>query len=108
MQPDVQSQNLTERVSEYLGEYSGFLETIKGWIVAHFGETGLIAAGIGLAAIALLLVMRLTKVGFAIVKYMALPGVALAMIGSLVLSQSFFLLLPITVMACSLLLLFKG
>jgi hypothetical protein len=108
LQPEVQTQNLVDRASQQIDEYAGILSTARDWIVTNFGETGLIAVGIGLAAITLLFTIKLSKVGFAVLKYMALPGVALAAVGSLLLSQSFFVLLPITVIACSLLLLFKG
>ncbi len=108
MPPPIQTQGFSKHVSQHVDEYSGVLGAAKSWIVGHFGEIGLIAAGVGLAVIALLAAMKLSKLGFAVLKYMALPGVTLAAVGSLVLPHSFFILLPITIMACSLLLLFKG
>ena len=89
-------------------EYTGFLGSIKAMIVDHFGQNGLIAAYIALAALVLLVVTRLTKITFSTLKYLVVPAVAIAFIGSYFLPISFIALLPITVAFCSVVLLFKG
>ncbi len=103
-----QAKQLSENLSERVDEYSGFFGSVKGLIVEHFGQNGLIAAYIVVAVLILLIVSRLAKISFATVKYLIIPAVALAALGSFVLPYSFFLLLPVTVTACSLILLFKG
>jgi hypothetical protein len=89
-------------------EYSGVLGSVKGQIVEHFGENGLIAAYIVLTVLILVLVSRLTKITFSAFKYLVIPALALAFVGSMMTSYTFAGLLPVTVTACSLLLLFKG
>lgn len=103
-----QAQELSGKVSERLDEYSGVFGSIKGLIVEHFGQNGLIAAYIVVAVLILVLVSRLVKITFATIKYLVIPAVALAALGTFVLPYSFFLLLPVTVTACSLILLFRG
>ena len=103
-----QAQELSEKVSEKFDEYTGVFGSVKELIVEHFGQNGLIAAYIVLAVLALVVVSRLAKIGFAAIKYLVIPAVALAALGTFVLPYSFFMLLPVTVTACSLLLLFRG
>lgn len=103
-----QLKEMTESAGAKAQEYSGLLETIKGTIVEHFGENGLIAAYIATAAFLVFILSRLAKITFSTVKYLAIPAVALAFLGSLFIPYSFFALLPVTVTACSLVLLFKG
>ena len=91
-----------------MDQYSGVFGSVKAVIIEHFGPNGLIAAYIVAAALILVLVSRLAKIGFATARYLVLPAVALAFLGSFVLPYSFFMLLPVTVTACSLVLLFKG
>ena len=89
-------------------EYTGFLGSIREAIVGQFGQNGLIAAYIALAALVLLLVSRLTKITFSTLKYLVVPAVAIAFVGAYFLPYSFIGLLPVTVTFCSLVLLFKG
>ena len=89
-------------------EYSGIFGSAKGFVVEHFGQNGLIVAYIVLTVLILVLVSRLTKVTFSAFKYLVIPALALAFIGSMMTGYSFVGLLPVTVTACSLLLLFKG
>ncbi len=104
----VRLQNIAEQAEASAGEYSGVLASSKEWITNNFGENGLIAAYVALGALALLIVMKITKFSFSAVKYLVIPSIGLAVLGSFVLPFSFFFLLPITVTACSLLLVFKG
>jgi hypothetical protein len=103
-----QAREFADNAAESVDEYSGVLGTIQQTIVEYFGQTGLYATYIALAALVMLVVWRLTKVTFAALKYMAIPAVALAFIGSFFLPYSFVALLPATVAGCSLILLFKG
>ena len=103
-----QAGRITEQVSEQMDQYSGVFGSVKAVIIEHFGPNGLIAAYIVAAVLILVVVSRLAKIGFAAARYLVLPAVALAFLGSFVLPYSFFMLLPVTVTACSLVLLFKG
>lgn len=89
-------------------EYSGVLGSAQQFIVEHFGQNGLYAAYIAVAAIVLFVVSRLAKLTFSTIKYLVIPAVALAFAGSFFVPYSFVALLPATVAVCSLFLLFKG
>ena len=99
---------ISESAAAKADEYSGILGSIKGFIVDNFGQNGLIAAYIALAAFAVFIISRIGKITFSTLKYMVLPAVALAFIGSFFVPYSFFALLPVTVTASSLFLLFRG
>ncbi len=103
-----QAGRITEQVSEQIDQYAGVFGSVKAVIIEHFGDNGLIAAYIVAAVLILVVVSRLAKIGFAAARYLVLPAVALAFLGSFFMPYSFFMLLPVTVTACSLVLLFKG
>jgi hypothetical protein len=93
------------------GLAAGFIHALaplKDLIVAHCGQTGLIAAYVALAVIGIIVVQRLMRITFAVLKYLVVPSVGLAFLGTLLLPLSFAFLLPITVTLCSLLLLLKA
>ena len=89
-------------------EYSGILGGVKAVIIEHFGENGLIAAYIVVAVIILFIGSRLAKTALSTVKYLRIPAVGLAAIGSFVSPYSFYALLPVTSTVCALVLLIKG
>ena len=101
-------EELWDRVSEFFDEYLGVFASIRELIIEHFGHNGLIATFIILGVLVVILVSRLAKITFATVKYLIVPAIALAFVGSLLLPYSFFILLPVTATVCSLVLLFKG
>ncbi len=103
-----QLRELSEQAATRSEEYSGILGSIKGTILEYVGPNGLIASYIVLAVLILVVVSRFVKIGLSTLKFLVLPAVALAAIGSLVLPYSFAMLLPVTVATCSLVLLFKG
>lgn len=103
-----QVSDLAESASLKVDEYSGVLGSAKELILEHFGENGLIAAYIALAVLALFLISKLVKLSVSTLKYLVIPSLALAALASFVTPFSFFVALPVTVTACSLLLLFKG
>lgn len=101
-------QKLAEKVFNLISEYLSVIVSVRELILEQFGQNGLIAAYIVLAVLTVLIIWRLAKITFATVKYLVIPAVALAFLGSFLLPYSFFILLPVTVTACSLLLLFRG
>ena len=109
-QTDISSrwQEFAAQVQEAARGALGILEALKATIVEHFGQTGLYASYVVVGVLMVLLIMRLAKLTFSAVKYLVIPAVALAFIGSLVTNYPFVGLLPLTAMFCSLLLLFKG
>jgi hypothetical protein len=89
-------------------EFVRSLAPVRDLIVDKCGQPGLIAAYVALGVIGLVVVHRLLKITFAILKYLVIPSVGLAFLGTLVLPFSFTFLLPITVALCSLVLLIKA
>ena len=102
-----QIQDMAERATVSAGEYGTVMSQIQQYIIDNFGPKGLYAAYISAAAIGLLLFWKMVKLSFAALKYMVLPAVAMAFVGSFFLPYTFSTLLPVTVTGCSLFLLFK-
>ena len=101
-------QQVMHAIYQQAAEFGKTLAPLRDLIVTHCGQTGLIAAYIALAVIGILVLHRLLKITFAILKYLVIPSVGLAVVGSLIFPLSFTFLLPITVTLCSLLLLLKA
>jgi len=99
---------LKQEFGDKAGEITGFLDPVKETIVDNFGPNGLLAAYIALAALGVFLISLITKFTFATIKYLVIPAIALAFIGSMVSGHSFVGLLPLTVVGSSLILLVKG
>lgn len=103
-----QVSDLADQASAKAEQYSGVLGEIQHFIVDHFGQNGLYAAYIALAVIILFVVTRVAKLTFSTIKFLVIPSLALALLGSFLLPMSFAATLPISVTICSLFLLFKG
>jgi len=103
-----QAQQLADQAAARAEEYSSILALIKGYILTYFGPNGLIAACVIVAVILLLLLGKLANLTFAAMKFLVVPAVVLALVGSVVLPYSFVVLLPVTATVCSLGLLFRG
>ena len=103
-----QIQEIAQRASVPFSEYGTVMSQIQQYILDNFGPKGLYAAYISAAAVGLLLFWKMVKLSFAALKYMVLPAVAIAFVGSFFLPYTFSTLLPVTVSGCSLFLLFKA
>jgi len=103
-----QAKEFAETASGKAEEYSGLFESIRAFILDNFGQNGLIASYIAVTAFVLFIVSRIAKITFSTIKYLVLPGVALAFAASFFVPYSFFALLPVTVTLSSLFLLFRG
>ena len=103
-----QLSDLGDRAAAEADRFAGDLGSIKALILETFGPNGLIAAYIVVAVLLLVIIWRLTKITFAALRYLVVPAIALAALGSFVLPYSFDVLLPMTSVACSLILLVKG
>ena len=84
-------------IAKAVADHQQALDPIRGFIVDHFGQTGLYAAYILAAAIVLLLVYKLVKLSFDLIFFVALPSVLAAFVLTFFLPYSFFYLLPATV-----------
>ena len=103
-----QAKSFVDSATFKAGEYASVLESVKGFILEHFGQNGLYATYIVIAALALFLLSLLARLTFSTLKYLVIPSVVLAFAGSLFAPYSFSMLLPVTVSVCSLFLIFKG
>lgn len=103
-----QAKQVAESAASKADEYSGVLGSVQNLIVEYFGQNGLYAAYIVAAAFILFVISKLAKLTFSTIKYLVVPAVALAFVGSFFVPYSFPALLPVTVTVCSLFLLFKG
>ena len=103
-----QAKNFIDSATLKAGEYGDILLAVKSFILEHFGQNGLYASYIVVAALGLFLLSLLARLTFSTLKYLVVPSVVLAFAGSLFAPYSFVALLPVTVSVCSLFLIFKG
>ncbi|HOP06728.1 MAG TPA: hypothetical protein PLF13_05485 [candidate division Zixibacteria bacterium] len=82
--------------------------TAIDFIRTRYGDIGLLAAFLVTGTMLTLLLVRLATLAFAILRFLVLPALLLAAIASAILDYSFMECLPVTSMACSLLLLMKA
>jgi hypothetical protein len=99
---------LIQQASAQMGESGDILTNIKLYIEGQFGTPGLIAAGLLLAGIVGLILSKTLKLSFDIVRYVAVPSVAITFIATYFLPFSFVYILPVTVAFFSIVLLVKG
>lgn len=103
-----QMKDLADQASARAEQVGGPISAAKHWIVDMFGQNGLYATYIILAAVILLAISKLVGLTFSAVKYMVIPAVVLAFLATIFLPYSFFVALPVTATVCSLFMLFKG
>jgi len=89
-------------------EPNGILFAARSFVEERFGTPGLIAAGILLVSIFGLLVSKAVKISFDIVRYVAVPSVAVSFVATYFLPLSFVYILPVTVAFFSIFLIVKG
>jgi hypothetical protein len=99
---------VTDWISTQFAAWSGPILDLKIWIVEHFGTNGLIAVLVVVGVLAVFVVSQLVRITIATLKYLVIPSVALAFLASLLLPVTFVAALPVTAVACSLVLLVKG
>ena len=99
---------ILDRIEGLAAVSVGLVRGVNQLIVKYFGDTGLLAAYVSLVVIVSLLVSRILSLVIAGLKYLVLPAVILAVLGTMFLPYSFAVLLPITTIGCSVLLLVKA
>ncbi|MCX6825868.1 MAG: hypothetical protein NTV06_01175 [candidate division Zixibacteria bacterium] len=78
------------------------------FIQIHFGNAGVIAAAVLLFSIALLIVSKILRIAFDVLRYVVVPSIVVTFIGTFFLPYSFGYILPATVALFSLILIVKG
>jgi len=91
-----------------LGGSPAFLESARLFIQDRFGTPGLVAAGILIASLVGLILMKSVKLSFDVVRYVAVPAVAVTFVATYFLPYSFVYILPVTVAFFSIILIIKG
>lgn len=99
---------LIEQASAQVGDSGNFLTDIKVLIEGHFGTPGLIAAGLLLVGIVGLVLSKTFKLSFDIIRYVAVPSVAITFVATYFLPFSFVYILPVTVAFFSIVLMARG
>ena len=101
-----------EQILDYLLSLLAFipesLEAVKQLIQDKFGTPGVIAAAIFLVSIVALLLSKLVKTGFNIVRYVVIPSVVVTFVATYFLPYSFGYILPVSVSLFSVVLMIKG
>ncbi len=103
-----QAKSFLDNATLKADEYSSVIGSAKGFILEQFGQNGLYASYIVIAALGLFLLSLVARMAFSTLKYLVIPSIVLAFAGSLFAPYSFVALLPVTVSVCSLFLIFKG
>lgn len=99
---------MLQQAAAQLSDPNGVIAAAKLFVQERFGTPGLIAVAILLASIAGLLLSKAVKVSFDIVRYVAVPSVAVTFIATYFLPHSFVYILPVTVAFFSIVLIVRG
>lgn len=103
-----ESKQLINGLLSQAENFKAVIESLQNLILQQFGQNGLYATYILIAAMILFLTAKLLKLIYATAKYLVIPSLALAFVGTMFSPYSFTSLLPVTVSVCSVVLLFKG
>jgi len=99
---------LWQSISSQFTDPNGLFMAARLFIEEKFGTPGLIAAGILLAVIIMVIISKVVKLSFDIVRFVIIPSVAVTFIGTYFLPYSFVYILPVTVAFFSIVLIIKG
>jgi hypothetical protein len=94
--------------TDRMGDNGGWLLPARQYIEDQFGTPGLIAVGLLIAGIVVLVLSKTLKLSFDVVRYVAIPSVAISFIATCFLPLSFVYILPVTVAFFSIVLMVKG
>lgn len=99
---------ILQQAMTHLHDPGDFIASAKILIEERFGAPGLIAVGLLIASALGLILSKAVKLIFDIVRYVAIPSVAITFIGTYFLPHSFVYILPVTVAFFSVVLMVKG
>jgi hypothetical protein len=100
--------NLTQDIIARIADPGPLLTTVRLFIQDKFGTPGLVAASIFLVSLAVVFLMKTIKISFDIIRYVAIPSVAVTFVATYFLPYSFIYILPVTVAFFSVVLIVKG
>lgn len=87
---------------------TGFFAMGVQFIQMHFGMAGVVAALILMVAIVILIVAKLLKIAFDVLRFVLLPAVVVTFVATFFLPFSFVYILPVSVALFSVVLFIKG
>lgn len=100
---------MLESLREWFALVPGNLSgEVVQYIQAQFGTPGLVAAGILGLTVAAVLVIKLVKIAFDILRFVAVPSLVVTFVASWFLPYPFATILPVAVMFFSVVLIFRG
>jgi len=99
---------IIQQAFSQVNEPSGLIEVGRQFIEEKFGTAGLIAAALLLVSIVGLLLSKITKLSFNLVRFVVIPSVAITFVATYFLPYSFVYILPVTVAFFSVVLMVKG
>jgi hypothetical protein len=82
--------------------------SLHGELVAGLGMTGALAVYLALGILAVLVLWRMVKLSFDVIRCVAIPALVVAFIGAWLMPFSFYHVLPVTAALFSGILLLKG
>jgi hypothetical protein len=82
--------------------------TLHGWLVSHFGLMATMAIYLTAGMILTLVIWRMVKLSFDILRCVVIPATALALVAAWVLPFSFYHILPVSAALFSGILLLRG
>jgi hypothetical protein len=100
--------NLIQDIIARIADPGSLLTTVRLFIQDKFGTPGLVAASIFLVSLAVVFLMKTIKISFDIIRYVAIPSVAVTFVATYFLPYSFIYILPVTVAFFSVVLIVKG
>ncbi len=99
---------ISQQLSEAPGRLSEAAVTFHGYLTAEFGPVTAWAIYLAMAALAVLVLWRLVKLSFDVVRCVAVPSMAVALIGAWLSPLSFISILPVAAALFAGLMLFRG
>lgn len=99
---------VSEKLPELASNAGAFLQSAKQYVHQQYGQTGVTAMFIVGASVSVVLLGKLIKLAFAILKFVILPAVILSFIAVAVFDTTFANSFPIAAALCSVFLIFKS
>lgn len=100
--------DILQQAASQVNEPSGLIDVSRQFIEERFGTAGIIAAALLLVSIVGLILGKVTKLSFNLVRFVVIPSVAVTFIATYFLPYSFGYILPVTVAFFSVVLMVKG
>jgi len=101
-------QELLQQAMDFLSTTPNWFTEIKLLILDKFGTPGLIAATLLILSAVVLLLLKVMKISFDVIRYVLIPATAITFVATYFLPFSFVYILPVSVSLFSVVLLVKG